>query len=51
MAINKTTALASVEYETDTGKIKLSPAIVKQYLVNGEAEKVTDQEVMMFLAL
>ncbi|WP_422446011.1 phage recombination protein Bet [Thermoanaerobacterium sp. DL9XJH110] len=51
MAINKTAALASVEYETDTGKIKLSPAIVKQYLVNGEAEKVTDQEVMMFLAL
>lgn len=41
-----------VVYETNDGqKIQLSPAIVKRYLVSGDADRVTDQEVMMFLAL
>ena len=39
------------KYQLDNGEeIKLSPAIVKQYLVSGEG-KVTDQELMMFMAL
>ncbi|MCK5602706.1 phage recombination protein Bet [Candidatus Pacearchaeota archaeon] len=39
-------------YLTMSGEeIKLSPQIVKQYLVSGDADKVSDQEVMMFLAL
>ena len=38
-------------YNLDNGEeIKLSPAIVKQYLVSGEGT-VTDQELMMFMAL
>jgi phage recombination protein Bet len=40
------------EYESMTGeKITLSKKIIKQYLVSGEADKVSDQEVMMFLSL
>lgn len=40
------------KYLSMTGEeIQLSPEIVKSYLVSGDAEKVTDQEVMMFLAL
>lgn len=42
---------AVVEYSTDSGsKVKLSPAIIRRYLVNGGGN-VTDQEVMMFLML
>jgi len=40
-----------VKYETEQGEIILSPQIIRRYLVSGEADKVTDQEVMMFLAL
>ena len=40
-----------VEYEADGEIIKLTPKIVKQFLVNGRRELVTDQEVMMFMAL
>jgi phage recombination protein Bet len=39
-----------VTYKVDTGEITLSPEIVRQHLVSGDG-KVTDQEVMMFLAL
>jgi phage recombination protein Bet len=39
-----------VTYETSSGKVELSPQIVKQYLVNGQGN-VTDQEVTMFLKL
>lgn len=39
-----------VRIDTPTGEITLSPAIVRQYLVNGDG-RPTDQEVMMFLAL
>jgi phage recombination protein Bet len=35
---------------TTTGSIKLTPQIVKKYLVNGQAE-VTDQEVAMFIGM
>jgi phage recombination protein Bet len=36
--------------KTDSGDIKLSPKIIKQYLVRGNGS-VTDQETMMFLSL
>ena len=36
--------------KTDTGDIKLSPSIIKNYLVRGNGN-VTDQETMMFLSL
>ena len=39
------------EYESNGEKLKLSPAIIKRYLVSGDAQAVTDQEVMMFLSL
>jgi phage recombination protein Bet len=42
---------AIVEYETDHGKVQLSPQIIKNYLVAGDPNKVTGQEVMMFLML
>ena len=43
---------AIVEYTTMTGEhIQLSKPIIKQYLVSGDADKVTDQEIMMFLSL
>lgn len=40
-----------IKYETDKGEVRLSPEIVKQYLVSGDSSKVTDQEIMMFLNL
>ncbi len=39
-----------VEYESNGQKVKLSPSIIKNYLVNGNGT-VTDQEVVMFLNL
>ena len=38
------------EYKVGDESIKLSPAIVRKYLVNGQGN-VTDQEVMMFIGL
>lgn len=38
-------------YKANGEDVKLSPTIVKKYLVNGDAQNVTDQEVMMFLTL
>lgn len=40
-----------IKFETASGEVKLSPALVKAYLVSGDATKVTDQEVVMFLQL
>lgn len=40
-----------VKYMTEAGEIQLSPGIIKAYLVSGDTEKVTEQEVMMFLQL
>lgn len=37
-------------FETVTGEVNLTPATVRQYLVNGQGN-VTDQEVMMFIGL
>lgn len=39
-----------VEYDSNGTTVKLSPAIIKNYLVNGNGA-VTDQEVVMFLNL
>ena len=41
---------AVTEYESNGEKIKLSPAIIRKYLVSGNGN-VTDQEAMMFLML
>lgn len=38
-------------YLANGEEVKLSPALVKKYLVSGDAQNVTDQEVMMFLTL
>lgn len=40
-----------VSYQTEHGEVKLSPEIVKKYLVSGKADKVTDQELVMFIQL
>jgi phage recombination protein Bet len=40
-----------MEFKAGDENVKLSPKIVKSYLVSGDAEKVTDQEVMMFMML
>lgn len=39
-----------VKYEVNGQEIKLSPDIIRNYLVSGDG-RVTDQEVMMFLSL
>jgi phage recombination protein Bet len=39
-----------VVYESTGGEVKLSPVIVRQYLVSGNG-KISDQEIVMFLAL
>lgn len=36
--------------QTDRGEVKLSPSIIRKFLVSGQGQ-VTDQEVTMFLAL
>lgn len=38
-----------VKYETERGEVTLSPEIVKKYLVSGEPQAVTPQEVIYFL--
>ena len=42
---------AVVKYDTEHGKVQLSPDIIRKYLVSGDSAKVTHQEVMMFLQL
>ena len=42
--------LMTVEISTEQGPVKLSPSIVRRYLVNGNGS-VTDGEVMMFMSL
>lgn len=39
-----------IKYETDHGEVKLSPSIIRNFLVSGEGS-VSDQEVVMFLNL
>jgi len=39
-----------VKYQTDDGQeIVLTPEVVKKYLVSGDAEAVTNEEIMMFM--
>lgn len=38
-------------FSVNGAEIKLTPAIVKNYLVSGNSEAVTDQEIMMFMSL
>lgn len=40
-----------VRYSTDKGEVVLSPSIIKNYLVSGDKERVTDQELKMFLMM
>lgn len=40
-----------IEYATDHGNVKLSPEIVRKYLVSGRPEAVTDTEIVMFMQL
>lgn len=41
-----------VEYQSMTGeKLQLSKSIIKEYLVSGDADKISDQEIMMFMSL
>lgn len=41
----------SITYLAGDCEVKLSPSIIKNYLVSGDASKVTDQETVMFLNL
>lgn len=38
-------------YATDHGNINLSPSVVRKYLVSGDKTRITDQEIMVFIAL
>lgn len=40
-----------VVYKANNQTIKLTPGMIKKYLVSGDAERVTDQEVVMFMQL
>lgn len=40
-----------VKYQTDKGEIELSKETIKNYLISGDASKVTDQELEMALRL
>lgn len=43
---------AVVKYQDISGnEISLTPGIIKKYLVNGDATRVTDQELVMFMEL
>lgn len=48
--MNQTQESKIVEYESNGQKVKLSPTIIRNYLVNGGGN-VSDQEVVMFLNL
>lgn len=41
----------AVEFTAGNETVKLSPNIIRSYLVSGNASKVTDQEIVMFLNL
>lgn len=49
--MSNTTAIQKVEYTVNNQKIELTPAIVKQYLVSGDARSVSDQEIGVFMML
>ena len=39
----------AIEYSVGTQAVRLTPAMVRQYLVHGRNELVTDQEVIFFM--
>ena len=41
----------SITFKAGNSDVKLSPQTVKNYLVSGDADKVTDQEIVMFINL
>lgn len=41
----------TIRYMAGEEEVKLSPTIVKKYLVSGNPEKITDQEIVMFMNL
>lgn len=50
-AQNAERELTVVEIETGRGTVRLTPSIVRRFLVHGYADKVTEQEIVYFLAL
>ena len=50
LAVTKTADKAVTEYDSNGERIKLSPSIIRKYLVSGNGS-ITDQEAMMFLML
>lgn len=42
-------ALQKISYETVLGNVELDFQTVKNYLVRGQADKITDQEIMLFM--
>lgn len=42
---------ALVEYDANGETVKLSPGMIVKYLISGDADRVTEPEVMMFLNL
>lgn len=40
-----------IKYRAGGEEVELSPELIRSYLVSGDGDKVTDQEVMMFLNL
>ena len=43
--------IQKVNYEVGGQQIQLTPALVKQYLVSGDARAITNEEVGMFMML
>lgn len=50
-ATGATKSTGEFEYLANGEQVKLSSTMVKKYLVNGDADRVTDQEVMMYMTL
>lgn len=44
-------ATLNAKFETASGQVELTPEIVKRYLVKGQADKITDQELALFIGL
>lgn len=42
-------SLTKITYETSLGTVELDFQTVKNYLVRGQADKITDQEVILFM--
>lgn len=56
MAVNNTlvkkqTTDTAITFTAGNDTVKLSPSIIKKYLVSGDSNTVTDQEIMMFMMM